>query len=66
VYLLNKLGDFPPSTSVMSQDLALQQGMSQLQISSEDLWTFSIYILSRLFVTKDASLDRWVDLLDIH
>jgi hypothetical protein len=31
VYPLSKLGTFPPLTSVMSQDLTLQQGASQLQ-----------------------------------
>jgi hypothetical protein len=28
--------------------------------------TVTGFILSRVFVTKDAGLDRWVDLLDIH
>jgi hypothetical protein len=46
VYSLRKWGNFPPLTSVMSQDFALQQGVSQLQTASADLWTFSINILS--------------------
>jgi hypothetical protein len=46
VYPLSKLRTFPPLTSVMSQDLALQQGVSQLQTAYADLWTFSINILS--------------------
>jgi hypothetical protein len=44
VYPLNKLETFPTLASVMCQDLALQQGASQLQTSSADLWTFSIDI----------------------
>jgi hypothetical protein len=35
---------FPPLTSVMSQELALKQGASQLQAASANLWTFSISI----------------------
>jgi hypothetical protein len=38
---------FPPSTSVMSQVLALQQGASQLQ-TSKNLRTFSVNITSPL------------------
>jgi hypothetical protein len=48
VYPLSKLGTFPPSTSAIPQDLALQQGASQLQTASADLWTRSINILSHL------------------
>jgi hypothetical protein len=40
VYLLNKLGTFLPSASVIPQDLARQQDTSQLQTTSADLWTF--------------------------
>jgi hypothetical protein len=40
---------FPPLTSAMSQDLALQQGASRLQTSA-DLWTFSINITSLLMI----------------
>jgi hypothetical protein len=32
----------------MSQDLALEQGASQLQTTSENLWAFSINITSPL------------------
>jgi hypothetical protein len=45
---LNKLGSFLPATSVMPQDLALQQGASQLQTASADLRTFSVNIPSPL------------------
>jgi hypothetical protein len=34
----------------MSQDLALQQGASQLQTVSADLWTFSTNITSPLMI----------------
>jgi hypothetical protein len=37
-----QIRDFPPLMSVMPQDLGLQQGASQLQTASENLWTFSI------------------------
>jgi hypothetical protein len=48
VYPVSKLETFPPVTSVMSQDLALQQGASRLQTASANLWTFSINITSPL------------------
>jgi hypothetical protein len=41
-----KIGYFPPSTSVISQDLALQQGKSQPQTASVDIWMFPINKLS--------------------
>jgi hypothetical protein len=41
VYPLSKLETSPPLTSVMSQELAVQQGASRLQTSA-NLWTFSI------------------------
>jgi hypothetical protein len=40
VYPLNKLETFPPLTSVMSQDLALQQGASRLQTTPENFGRF--------------------------
>jgi hypothetical protein len=46
VYPLSKLECVPPLTSVMSQDLVLQQGASRLQTTSANLWTFSIIIIS--------------------
>jgi hypothetical protein len=46
VYPLRELGTFSLLSSVMPQDLALQQGASQLQTASADLWTFSINISS--------------------
>jgi hypothetical protein len=46
VYQVSKLETFPPLTSVMSQDLALQQGASQLKTTSANLWTFPINITS--------------------
>jgi hypothetical protein len=42
VYPLSKLETSPILMSVMSQDLALQQGASRLQTTSANLWTFSI------------------------
>jgi hypothetical protein len=48
VYPLSKLETTPPLTSVMSQDLALQQGASRLQTTSENLWRASIDIPSPL------------------
>jgi hypothetical protein len=42
VYPLNKSETFQPLKSVMFQDLALQQGTSQLQTASADLWTFLV------------------------
>jgi hypothetical protein len=45
MYPLSKLGTVPPLTSVMSQDLFLQQGASRLQTN---LWTFSVNIPSPL------------------
>jgi hypothetical protein len=42
----SKLETFPPATSVMPQDLALQQGGSWLQATSANLWTFSTNITS--------------------
>jgi hypothetical protein len=47
VYPLSKLGTFLALTSVMSQDLALQQGASRLQTTA-NVWTFSINITSPL------------------
>jgi hypothetical protein len=47
VYPLSRLEIFPPLTSVMSQDLALQQGASRLHTSA-DPWTFSTNISSLL------------------
>jgi hypothetical protein len=35
-----QITDFSTLTSVMSQDLGLQQGASQLQTTSANLWTF--------------------------
>jgi hypothetical protein len=47
VYPLCKLGTFPPLASVMSQDLALQQGESQLQTASAELLdVFNKHIIS--------------------
>jgi hypothetical protein len=46
VYPLSKLDTFPLLMSVMCQELALQQGASQLQTTSASLWTFSINITS--------------------
>jgi hypothetical protein len=43
VYALGKLENFPSLTSVMSQELALQQDASQLKTSANH-WKFSIYI----------------------
>jgi hypothetical protein len=40
VYPLSKLETFSPLTSVTSQGLALQQGASQLQATSANLWAF--------------------------
>jgi hypothetical protein len=56
VYPLNKLGTFPPLTSVLSQDLALQQGMSAANsiCRSPDVFnkhTISLRILFPLFNT---------------
>jgi hypothetical protein len=48
MYPLGKLETSPPLKSVMSQDLALLQGASQLQTASANLWTFSINITSPL------------------
>jgi hypothetical protein len=48
VYPLSKLETFPPLRSVMCQDLALQQGASRLQTTSENLWAFSVNITSPL------------------
>jgi hypothetical protein len=48
IYPLSILETFPLSTSVMSQDLALEQGASRLQTTSANLWTFSINITSPL------------------
>jgi hypothetical protein len=43
-----QIRDFSTLTSVISQELALQQGASRLQTISESLWTFSINISSPL------------------
>jgi hypothetical protein len=43
-----QIRDFFTLTSEMPQDLALQQGASQLQTTSADLWTFSVNIASPL------------------
>jgi hypothetical protein len=48
MYPLSKLETFPTLTSVMSEDLALQQGASRLQITSADLWKLAINITSPL------------------
>jgi hypothetical protein len=48
VYPLSKLGKFSLLTSVMSQNLAHQQGASRLQPTSTNPWTFSINITSPL------------------
>jgi hypothetical protein len=39
---------FTPLISVISQDLALEQGASRLQTISTNLWTFTINITSNL------------------
>jgi hypothetical protein len=39
-YPLRKLGTFPLSMSVMSQGLALLQGVPRLRTASSDLWPF--------------------------
>jgi hypothetical protein len=44
VYPLSKLETFQPLTSIMSRDLARQQGASRLQTTSANLWAFSIHI----------------------
>jgi hypothetical protein len=46
--------------SVMSQDLALQQGASQLETTSADLWTFSINIT--LLLTIHVPLPNSTDI----
>jgi hypothetical protein len=43
-----QIRDFSTFEPAMSQDLALQQGASQLQTASADLWRFSINITSPL------------------
>jgi hypothetical protein len=43
-----QIRDFSTLISVMSQDLALQQGVSRLQTTSANLWTFLINIPSLL------------------
>jgi hypothetical protein len=48
LYAQNKLETFPPLTSVMSQDVALQHGASRLQTTTANLWTFSINVTSPL------------------
>jgi hypothetical protein len=48
LYPLRKSETFVPLTSVMSQDLALHQGTSRLQMSSANLWTFAINITFHL------------------
>jgi hypothetical protein len=50
MYPLNKLDTFQHLKSVMSQDLALQQGASQLQTASADLWTFLVNIPFQLMI----------------
>jgi hypothetical protein len=42
VYAISKLDTFPPLTTAMSQDSTPQQGASQLQTTSSNLWTFRI------------------------
>jgi hypothetical protein len=48
VYPLSILETFPTLTSIVSQNLALQQGASRLQTASADLWTFPINMTSPL------------------
>jgi hypothetical protein len=48
MYSLSKLETFLPLTSVMSQDLALQESASQVQATSADLWMFSVNSTSPL------------------
>jgi hypothetical protein len=42
MYPLNNSETFQPLKSVVFQDLALQQGASQLQTASADRWTFLV------------------------
>jgi hypothetical protein len=48
VYPLSKLDTCPPLTSVVAQDLDLQEGASRLQTTSANLWTFLTNITSPL------------------
>jgi hypothetical protein len=43
MYLLSKVEIFPHLMLVMSHDLVLRQGASQLRTASADLWGFSKY-----------------------